>query len=147
MYPCMMGTWGAKQPATQVVGPRSLIGLLYRSIVLSGCLRCSGTHPKLWVNACACLNQACRVRLITTPLLSSFLVDLLPIIYPTALHLSIQGLTVETHVGAVGTFDWSVVTMVAGDQTSIPALTMTESMGVETVFSEMSLQGAVLAFA
>ena len=33
-----------------LVRPRSLTGLLYRSIVLSGCLRCLGTHPSLWVN-------------------------------------------------------------------------------------------------
>ena len=32
------------------VRPQSLTGLLYRSIVLSGCLRCPRTHPLLGVN-------------------------------------------------------------------------------------------------
>ena len=79
-----------------------------------------GEHMPL--HACACLDHACRVRLIfPRHLLVGLGVYCLPIFDAALLYLSIEGGTVETHIRACWSFDGAVVEMVAGNRALAPS--------------------------
>ena len=102
-----------------------------------------GEHMPL--HACACLDHACRVRLLCPRYLLICLgVHHLPIFNPTSLYLLVEGSAVETHVGARWLFDGAVVEMISGDRAASSSHSMTQLMWDGTLLCEVSLYCTIL---
>ena len=148
----MMGIWVAMTPPILAIWSRSLTGLQYWLTVLSGCLRCSGTHPTLWVNTRPSMRVLVSTMLVESAYFPRYLlvglgVYRLPIFNAALLHLSIEGGTVEAHIRARWSFDGAVVEMVAGNRALAPSCTMTQLVRNCAFFCKMPSHCAILASA
>ena len=146
------GTWRVMTTGPPYVRSRSLTGLLYQSIVLSGCLRCPGTHPLLWVNTRPSTHVLVSTMLVESAeyprhLLVGLGVYHFPVFNATSLHLFIEGDTVKAHVRARWSLYGAVVEMVARDRAPVSSHTMTQLVRDRTFFCKMSPHCAILALA
>ena len=101
-----------------------------------------GEHMPL--HTCACLDHACRVRLLRH-LLVGLSVYYLPIVNSTPLYLLVKGNAVETHIGARWSFDGAVVEVVSGGGAASSPHSMAQSMGNGTLLREVSPNSAIFA--
>ena len=102
-----------------------------------------GEHTPL--HACACLDHACRVRLFPRHLLVGLGVHHLPIFNATLLYLFVEGITVESHIGARWSFDGAVVKMISGNGATPSSHSVAQSVWNGTLFRKVSSHRAILA--
>ena len=103
-----------------------------------------GEHTPL--HACACLDHACRVRLIfPRHLLIGLSVYHFPVINATSLHLSVESDTMKPHIRARGSLYRAVMGMVVWDRTLASSHTMTQPVWYRTFFCKMSPHCAIFA--
>ena len=98
------------------------------------------------LHAYACLDQACRVRLIIPRhLLVCLGVYRFPLFDAALLYLSIKGGTVETNVRARWSFDGAVMEVVAGNRAFASTHAVTQAVWDRTFFCKMPPHCAILA--
>ena len=103
-----------------------------------------GEHTPL--HTCACLDHACRVRLVSPRfLLVGLGVYHLSIVDSTPLYLFVESVTVETHIRARWSFDGAIVEMVAGNRAFVSAHSMAQPVWDGTLFRKVPPHCAVLA--